>query len=134
LGDQILLEPSITLNLGNHLEASVSHEYNRIDVNNEMLFTANLTDLRLSYQFSAKQFVRLALVYADVKRNTDNYLVQVDARDRSLGTQLIYSYMINPLSRLFIGYGDSAFADDENPGLMRTEQAVFMKFSYAWLY
>jgi hypothetical protein len=42
--------------------------------------------------------------------------------------------MINPLSRLFIGYGDSAFADDENPGLMRTEQAVFMKFSYAWLY
>ena len=134
LGDQVLLEPSITLNLGQHLEASLSHEYNRIDVNDEMLFTANLSDLRLSYQFSAEQFIRVALVYADIKRNTDNYLMRVDARDRSLGTQVVYSYMINPLSRLFIGYGDSAFADDENPGLLRTEQAVFMKFSYAWLY
>lgn len=134
LGDQILLEPSITLNLGQHLEASLSHEYNRIDVNDEMLFTANLSDLRLSYQFSANQFIRVALVYADIKRNTDNYLMSVDARDRSLGTQIVYSYMINPLSRLFIGYGDSAFADDETPGLLRTEQAIFMKFSYAWLY
>lgn len=134
LGDQILLEPAITLNLGQHLEASLSHEYNRIDVNDEMLFTANLSDLRLSYQFSANQFIRVALVYADIKRNTSNYLMDVDARDRSLGTQIVYSYMINPLSRLFIGYGDSAFADDDNPGLLRTEQAVFMKFSYAWLY
>jgi len=134
LGDQVLLEPAITLNLGQHLEASLSHEYNRIDVNDDMLFTANLSDLRLSYQFSPNQFIRLALVYADIKRNTDNYLVEVDERDRSLGTQLVYSYMINPLSRLFIGYGDSAFSDDDNPGLYRTEQTVFMKFSYAWLY
>lgn len=134
LGDQILLEPAITLNLGQHLEASLSHEYNRIDVNDEMLFTANLSDLRLSYQFNPRQFIRLALVYADIKRNTDNYLMTVDERDRSLGTQLVYSYMINPLSRLFIGYGDSAFSDDNNPGLLRTEQTVFMKFSYAWLY
>ena len=105
-----------------------------MDVDDERLFTANLTDLRLSYQFSAKQFIRLALIYSDVERNTSNYLIDVDATDRNLGTQLVYSYMINPLSRLFIGYGDSAFADDNNPGLLRTEQTVFMKFSYAWLY
>lgn len=134
LGDQILLEPQITLNIGEHLEASISHEYNRIDVNNEMLFTANLSDFRMSYQFDAKQFLRLALIYSDVRRNPNNYLVNVDARERNMGTQLVYSYMINPLSRLFIGYGDSAFADEATPGLFRTEQAVFMKFSYAWLY
>ena len=134
LGEQRLFEPSITLNLGQKLSVSVSHEYNQIDVNNAELFTANLSDLRMSYQFDAKQFVRLALVYADIKRNPDNYLMSVDARERSLGTQLVYSYMINPLSRLFIGYGDSAIADEDNPGLARTEQAVFMKFSYAWLY
>lgn len=134
LGKQRLFEPSITLNLGQKLSVSVSHEYNQIDVNDAELFTANLSDLRMSYQFDAKQFVRLALVYADIKRNPDNYLMSVDARERSLGTQLVYSYMINPLSRLFIGYGDSAIADEDNPGLARTEQAVFMKFSYAWLY
>ncbi|NDW21073.1 carbohydrate binding family 9 domain-containing protein [Alteromonas hispanica] len=134
LGEQVLLEPQISLNIGEHLEASVNHEYNRINVNDEMLFTANLSDFRISYQFSAKQYIRLALIYSDIRRNTNNYLVDVDARERSMGTQLIYSYMINPLSRLFIGYGDSAFADDNTPGLFRTEQAVFMKFSYAWLY
>lgn len=134
LGDRIVIEPAISLNLGTHLEATLAHEYVRMDVDDEALFTANLTDLRLSYQFSAKQFIRLALIYSDVERNTSNYLIDVDATDRNLGTQLVYSYMINPLSRLFIGYGDSAFADDNNLGLLRTEQTVFMKFSYAWLY
>ena len=134
LGQQLLIQPQLTMNLGNHFQATINHEYNNIEVSNAELFTANLTDLRLSYQFSANQFVRLALVYSDVKRNKENYLFDVPERDRDLGTQLVYSYMINPLSRLFIGYGDAAIANDNFPGLRRFEQTVFAKFSYAWLY
>lgn len=134
LGKQLLIQPKLTMNLGNHFQATINHEYNNIDVNNATLFTANLTDLRLSYQFSAKQFLRLALVYSDVKRNKENYLFDVRERDRNLGTQLVYSYMINPLSRLFVGYGDAAIANDNFPGLRRFEQTIFAKFSYAWLY
>lgn len=133
LGEQILVEPEFVLNLGKHARAEVAHSYNRIDVEDEMLFTANLTDVRLSYQFDAKQFLRIALIYSDVRRNPANYLFDVDAWERNLGSQVIYSYMVNPLTRFFFGYGDAAFADDELPGLTRDQQTLFMKFSYAWL-
>jgi hypothetical protein len=56
--------------------------------------------------------------------------------DRSLGTQLLFSYKVNPLTVLFLGYsddrrGERPLAGDPIP-LTGTDRAFFVKIGYAW--
>lgn len=97
------------------------------------MFTANLTDLRLSYQFSVRSFVRLALIYSDITQNPLNNQGVVTEREKNLGTQLLYSYKLNPQTLFFAGYSDHAYSDDEIQQLTRDDRSVFLKFSYAWM-
>ena len=97
------------------------------------MFTANLLDTRFTYQFSVRSFLRLTMIYSDITRNPDNYLDTVDRNNRSIATQLLYSYKINPQTLFFVGYSDSAFSDDDLRHLTRDNRTLFMKFSYAWL-
>lgn len=136
LGKQLNLNPRLNLNLGKHLQLNIRHTYRDFEVNDDKLFTANLTDMRLTYQLDQRQFVRLIVVYSDIDRNLDNYLVDIDDldnRSRSLGTQILYSYKVNPLTKFFFGYSDSSFQDDDIDPRRASEQSLFMKFSYAWL-
>ncbi|MEW9798539.1 carbohydrate binding family 9 domain-containing protein [Alteromonas sp. CYL-A6] len=133
LGDQLLIESSVVLNAGLHAKLSVDHSYNQLDADGLSVFKANLTDLRLSYQFDAQQFIRLAVIYSDIRRNQKNYAFSVEEHERNVGTQLVYSYMVNPLTRFFVGYNDNAFSNDTINGLTRDRQSLFMKYSYAWL-
>ncbi len=136
LGKRLRINPRFNLNLGKHLQANLRHTYQDVDVNGIKLFKANLSDLRLTYQFDQRQFLRLIFVYSDIKRNLDNYLVDVediDSRRQGLGTQILYSYKVNPLTKFFLGYSSSGFQDDDIDTRRATEQSIFMKFSYAWL-
>jgi hypothetical protein len=97
------------------------------------VFTAKLSDLRATYQFNQRQFLRLILVYSDIERNPQNYTFDVDASSKGLGTQILYSYKLNPLTKFFVGYSCLAYQDDVLTTLTKNERSVFMKFSYAWL-
>jgi hypothetical protein len=136
LGKEFNFNPRINLDLGKHLQLNVRHTYRDFKVNSSPLFTVNLTDARLTYQFDQRQFLRLIMVYSDVERNLDNYITDTTdlySNSRSLGTQLLYSYKINPLTKFFLGYSDSGFQNDDLTTKRVSEQSVFMKFSYAWL-
>ena len=50
--DRLDIGPSIGLNLGRHLSANLSHNYQSMDVDDGHLYTANLTQLRLLYHFN----------------------------------------------------------------------------------
>ncbi|MGS2721164.1 DUF5916 domain-containing protein [Paraglaciecola aestuariivivens] len=133
LGKQFLLRPTVNWNLGSSLQFKVRHTYQKFEVEEQPLFTANLTDFRATYQFDQRQFLRLILVYANIERNQQNYNFEVDENRKSLGTQLLYSYKLNPLTKFFVGYSDSAYQDDDLSTLTKNQRSVFMKFSYAWL-
>ena len=133
LGEKVFVRPRLDWNIGKHLQLRFRHTYSALDADGADVFTANLTDARITYQFDQRQFLRLIAVYSDISRNPDNYLDDVTAEDKSLGFQLLYSYKINPLTKFFVGYSDSAFSDDDITSMTTTEQSVFMKFSYAWL-
>ncbi|GAA0856669.1 carbohydrate binding family 9 domain-containing protein [Aliiglaciecola litoralis] len=136
LGKQLNINPRMNLSLGKHLQLNVRHNYSNLDVDGQQLFTANLTDARLTYQFDQRQFLRLIVVYSDIERNLDNYLVDttdIHSSSRSLGTQLLYSYKVNPLTKFFIGFADSGYQNDDVSTRRVAEQSVFMKMSYAWL-
>lgn len=133
LGERIFFEGEVELNIGQHLYVGGYFLYNDFEADNQPLFTANLLDARFTYQFDARQFLRLIVSYSDIDRNPDNYIDTVDAESQDLGWQLLYSYKINPLTKFFIGFSDTSFNDDSLVRLTSEEQSVFMKFSYAWL-
>jgi len=124
--------PFLELNLGKHLQMKIRHTLTELDAEGANVFTANLTDARLTYQFDTKQFLRFTAVHADIDRNQSNYLDEVDANNRDLSMQLLYSYKVNPLTKFFIGYSEAGFSDDTFRQMMETDRSLFMKFSYAW--
>lgn len=134
LGNGKQIEPEISWNINRHFLLEASHTYRRLDADGAEVFTAKLTDLRLSYQFSVRSSLRLAVIYADIAYNPDNNIAKVDARERTLGTQLLYSYKINPQTLFFAGYSDNAYSDDEVEQLTRDQRSLFLKFSYAWMH
>lgn len=133
LGDGVNLAPQLRWNMDMHTQLALRHTYRTLDAAGAEVFTANLTDLRLSYQFSVRSFLRLALIYSNIRQNPLNNRGEVDSKARQLGSQLLYSYKVNPQTLVFAGYSDQAFSDDDITSLQRDKRTVFLKFSYAWM-
>ena len=104
------------------------------------LYTANRTNLRLAYQFDIRSQLKLTVQYSDISRNTDLYRGNFDDNEynnvgklsRSIATQLLYSYKLNPQTLVYLGYSDGGFQSGEMDKLSRDQRSVFAKFSYAW--
>jgi hypothetical protein len=133
LGKQTQISPTIGWSFGQHLQVNISHVYKKLAIQNDNLFSANLSDLRVTYQFDQRQFLRLIAIYSNISRNPALYNTEVDAHSKNLGAQLLYSYKINPLTKFFIGYSNAAAQNDVVNSLSSIEQSIFMKISYAWL-
>ncbi|MDG2421977.1 MAG: DUF5916 domain-containing protein [Gammaproteobacteria bacterium] len=124
--------PRIDYRLGRHFQINLSHQFQEFESEGRPLFKANLTDLRATYQFDARSFIRLTIQYANRERNVDNYVRAIDKISRDLGTQVLYSYKVNAGTRFFIGYSDTGFQDDIYNSIEYTNRTFFAKFSYAW--
>ncbi len=140
-GDQLLLEPEISINVGRRVRVDLEHEYNKLEVDGGTLFTANISELRLVYQFNRRTFVRLVSQYLDLERDPTLYTRTVEAQTRDLLNELLFSYKINPRTVLFLGYSDRYINDPDeaemlqgDPGrLLQSSRAIFMKLGYAWV-
>jgi hypothetical protein len=135
LADQRRIQPQIDWNATRHLLVRVRYTNDRLSAKDgPTIFHANLTDLRLTWQFNVRSFVRLTLQKQDVRRNVDLYSIAAttDSRTRTLASQLLYSYKLNPQTVLFAGYSDNHVEDDFTGELEKTGRAVFFKLSYAW--
>ncbi len=131
-GKQFLWEPSVRLNLGLRLKLNLDHELQRFEVDEGTLFEANLTQLRLVYQFNVRTFVRTILQYRDVVRDPELYREDVDAVTERLFTQLLFSYKLNPQTVLFVGYADNR-EGDARVDLTERNRTLFFKFGYAFV-
>ncbi len=123
-------QPEITANIGRSLQIQVNHNYERLSRDGGDVYVANLTDLRVSYQFSLRQRLRVALLRGDFKRDPALYAVPVQSRERNINSQLIYSYKVNPRTALYAGYADGYFGDQIDP-LFQTDRTLFVKIGYA---
>ena len=124
--------PRINYRFGRHFQVNLRHQLQEFESDSKPLFRANLTDLRATYQFDARSFVRLTVQYADRERNVENYIRVVDATSKNLGAQLLYSYKLNAATRFFLGYSDKGFQNDIYDSIEYTNRTFFAKFSYAW--
>lgn len=96
------------------------------------IFNASVHDLRATWQFSVRSFVRLSLQTQDVERNQEMYIDEVDVRSQSVGKQLLYSYKLNPQTVFFLGYSDQHIDNDDLDTLTATDRTIFLKIGYAF--
>ncbi|SET57663.1 carbohydrate binding family 9 domain-containing protein [Thalassotalea agarivorans] len=136
-GDSTNFTPSIGWNVNRHLELKIKQIYSDLRADGADVFTARLTDLRTTFQFSVQSFVRFSFIYNNTDRNPYNYIyvnpADISAKTRDVSTELLYGYKINPQTVVYLGYSDHhdtelAFAD-----LEQDQRNVFAKFSYAWV-
>ncbi len=133
VGDKFHIRPVLNMNLGKHFEVRLRHTYEQLEADGSEVFTANLSDVRFTYQFNVNSFLRLAVIYTDLERNQANYIDDVDSQYKNLATQLLYSYKLNPQTVFFAGYSDNGYQDDELSSITKEQRTLFAKFSYAWL-
>ncbi len=133
LGEELRLEPSVDWNINRHLLLKLRATLLGLDTKEgEQIFDAGVYDLRLTWQFNRRSFIRLTTQYQDIERNIDEYVNEVDAKTRNMGRQLLYSYKLNPQTVFFLGYSDNHFEDDDLDSLEETDRTWFMKVGYAW--
>lgn len=122
----------IDFNATRHLLMSLRQTYQRLYVDQRELFTAHLVDLRFTYQFDVRSYLRLTLIYDDLDRNPDLYTDAVDSGRTDIDAQLLYSYKINPQSVFFAGLSSSGVNNDDLDQLEKTGFSLFVKWTYAW--
>jgi len=124
------LGPLVELGLGRHINLNLSHSLERLESDGLRTYTANLTQVRLIYNFSVRAFVRAIVQYRDVDRVPERYSFPVDARTKGLFTQFLFSYKINPQTVLFLGYSDNSLGL-QGIDITRTDRTFFLKIGYA---
>ncbi len=131
--DRVRLTPWVNLNLGRSIELNLNYSMSSLDVDGGTLFTTQVSELRSTYHFSRRAYLRAVLQYSQIDRDPDLYSEAVEGRTRDLFTQLLFSYEVNPRTAVFVGYNDAALANDEYQALTQAERTVFMKLGYSWL-
>ena len=129
-GKKLMLNPIITLKSGRHLSLTLDHVYERATVNAGRLYTANVTNFNFIYQFNRRAFLRTILQYVDYDYNVDNYIYPRDPKYKSLFTQILFSYKLNPQTVLFLGYSDIYYGFQQIP-LTQNRWTLFLKVGYA---
>lgn len=133
LGDEWRIEPFANWNINRHLLLRYEANYVSLDTKDgAKIFDAVVNDVRLTWQFSVRSFLRLTTQFQDIERNPDVYTDSVDARSRDVGRQLLYSYKLNPQTVFFLGYSDALIDDDQLNSLTTTDRTWFLKLGYAW--
>lgn len=133
LGDLLRVEPFFDWNVSRNLLLKFEGAMLRLDdKDGANIFDAGVYDVRLTWQFNRRSFLRFTTQYQDVERNPDTHIDPVDAKSRDVGRQLLYSYKINPQTVFFVGYSDQHIEDDDLDGLTATDRTLFMKIGYAW--
>jgi len=129
---RLRIRPAMELFAGLHLRLELAHDYDRLWVREGRLYTAHLTELRAVYQFTSRAFFRAILQRADYRFEEDVYRFLMMPREKSLLSQFLFSYKVNPQTALYLGYSDN-YLGNHQVGLTQTDRAVFFKIGYAWV-
>jgi hypothetical protein len=133
-GRRLMVTPYVEAKLGERLSAVLSHTHERFDVEAGRLYTADVSYLKTVYQLSRRAFVRAIVQFYHEERDPELYLdpEDVGAEASWLGSQVLFSYKINPQTVFFLGYSDAHFGGEPS-GIVQTDRTLFAKIGYAFL-
>ena len=127
LGDQLRLQPQVDWNVNRHFLVRLRHTSDRLkSKSGPVIFDAELTDLRLTWQFNLRSFLRFTVQRQVIERNLELYRLQsTDAESSTLASQLLYSYKLNPQTVFFAGYSDNRLEDDAIGSVTKTDRTLW---------
>ncbi|MEN8154797.1 MAG: DUF5916 domain-containing protein [Acidobacteriota bacterium] len=132
-GERLLASQSLSINLGRHVQLSADVTMSRLDIENQYLFKAYLSEFRLLYFFNRNMFIRGILQYSDIKFNEALYKDEVNSSEKGIFTQFLFTYKLNPRTVLYLGYSD-IYEGYTGLKLLQRNRSVFMKVSYALVF
>ena len=135
--------PGVSFKLGRHLKANLDDTYETLSVEGGRLFRANLAQARLAWQFNVRAMARAIVQYTDIRRRLSLYTgvcgpsspppcVLPPEVEKTLFTQLLFSYKVDPQTAIYLGYSDDRLGEEDVP-LRQSDRTVFFKIGYAWL-
>ena len=98
------------------------------------LFNAELAQLRSTYTFNAKSWLRLIGQWRRTERRPELYDIPEDHDELSerFDGSLVFAYKLNWQTVLYVGYGDSRELDELQDNLEPSSREAFLKISYAF--
>jgi hypothetical protein len=96
------------------------------------LFTSQAEQLRATYTFNAKMFLRAIVQNSHTNRNRDIYTFDVDPHGGSLASQLLFAYKLNWQTVMYLGYSDLRDILSERNDFAVAGRQFFLKLSYAF--
>ena len=119
----------LDVQVSNRVDTNLEWINQELDLSSGAFYEVSLTNLKTTFRFDDKQQLRLTLQYRDVE-----FIQQPSNSYETLGSQLLYSYQVNPFTLVYLGYSDSAETSNIDLELTRDTKTLFVKFSYAWQY
>ncbi len=130
-GDLLSIASSVTLTPGRHLKLAFVSNFERLNVHGGRLYTADLYDLRVAWYFNPRMFVRAIAQEQDIRNNLALYPPGTPSRNRTLATQWLFGYELNPWTSLFAGFGNN-YIGTGDAGILQQGRTWFLKLSYAF--
>ncbi|MFC2171760.1 DUF5916 domain-containing protein [Acidobacteriota bacterium] len=131
LGDRVRVTPGIMYSFLTHWSIDFSYLLEKMHVNDEPLYTAQISQGTFYYHINTKLFVRSIIQYVSYDYNPNNYTFEIEPEQTQLFTQFLFSYKLNPQTVLFFGYSDDAYGTQDFD-LTRQDRTFFIKLGYAW--
>jgi hypothetical protein len=131
--DRFNLGGLLEYSIGRHFSGSLRHNLQQLDVAGGELFTANLTQARVVYNFDVRMFVRAIVQYTDIQRDPLLYEFPIGEETQRVFSQFLFSYKLNPQTVFLVGYSDNYFGS-ERIDVTQTDRTFFLKLGYAWLF
>ena len=139
LADVFAIEPNASFSLFRHLNLALSQSYERLSEGGDTIYTANLIQTKIVWNFSVRSFIRAIVQYRDLEQNPAMYAFPVDSQTQGLFTQFLFSYKLNPRTVLFLGYADNgmggvfdSWLGSDRVGITRIDRTFFLKIGFAW--
>jgi hypothetical protein len=130
--DVLSIMPALEYNFSRHFNFNLAHVFERLSFGGSKIYTANLLQGKLVYNFNVRTFVRAIVQYQNLARNPELYGFPVEKTSDSIFTQFLFSYKINPQTVLFLGYSDNSFGI-QGIDITRTDRTFFIKLGYAFV-
>jgi Domain of unknown function (DUF5916)/Carbohydrate family 9 binding domain-like len=96
------------------------------------VFTSQIEQLRITYTFNARMFLRTIIQNTRSNLNQALYSFQVDQHSGSLASQLLFAYKLNWQTVMYLGYSDLRDVLAENNDFATANRQFFFKLSYAF--
>jgi hypothetical protein len=132
---ELIIHPGLTLDISRSLNLEVDPNFQRLSYDGTTTFSTYLLGTRLIYHLNKKTFFRSILQYRYVDRNPGEYNNPdtVDPVMQEFFYQLLFSYKINPQSKVFLGYSSDYQRINERPLKIQNRTGYF-KIGYAWVF